>query len=177
MRLTGVWISAADTCPPETRYSQYDKVARRLTVHLCHFSQYGLFYQTPPVAVVQVPEVVQTGPAGTASLVVNGSGSFDPDSNVSLASYSWTVATPSGTIQVRGWALQVAGVCIMTCLLYTLALCGLWSRTSSNRLSALVVTPHPPPHHGRLLYCFCSSMARSRPWRLSCPARTPSSSR
>ena len=49
---TASWISAEETCPPEQRYSHIDRAKRKFTVDICHLTQFGVFYQRTPRAVI-----------------------------------------------------------------------------------------------------------------------------
>ena len=45
---SGTWINAANSCPPELRYSNVNHKTREFTVDVCHLTQFGVFYQRRP---------------------------------------------------------------------------------------------------------------------------------
>lgn len=71
---------------------------------LCVASSYGFFFQPSPVAVITAPAVVQVGSAG--SVFINGSGSYDPGTDVPIANYTWTI-TAAGSGEVLNGNLSV----------------------------------------------------------------------
>ena len=49
---TQSWIPARESCPPETRWDEVDYDTRVYRVAVCHLTQFALFYQLRPVAVL-----------------------------------------------------------------------------------------------------------------------------
>ena len=53
---TQSWIPARESCPPETRWDEVDYDTRVYRVAVCHLTQFGLYFQYAPVAVVSIDE-------------------------------------------------------------------------------------------------------------------------
>jgi hypothetical protein len=105
--LNGTWTSAEDTCAPVAQSdgtvaapsSRYNRDTRELKVRICHFTEYALWYQLTPVAVISPLPVVQLPSEGAvASVTLNGSLSHDQDTREQLVRFTWVVF--SGQVQV-----------------------------------------------------------------------------
>ena len=51
-KATGGWINARDTCPLEKQWEETIHSLRQYSVRVCHLTQFALFYQLRPVAVL-----------------------------------------------------------------------------------------------------------------------------
>ena len=78
-------------------YSNYDPVTRKYVVNICHFSTYGFFFQSAPVAIIDTPPAVQWVNNGDGVVVVvNGTTSHDTDTTDPV-SFAWTIdSAPAG---------------------------------------------------------------------------------
>jgi hypothetical protein len=98
---SGAWTSGAGTCA--TPFARYDTVTRVLETSVCRFGVYGLFFQRPPVAVIDGPAVVEAAPPGDAAgarATFSGAGSYDPDGTGAVVSFVWTVWRVAAPVNV-----------------------------------------------------------------------------
>jgi hypothetical protein len=52
---TAAWEPAYLSCPEPDRFESIDPEARLYSVHICHLTQFGVYYQQPPVTLVRMP--------------------------------------------------------------------------------------------------------------------------
>ena len=88
---TGTWEPAYLSCPPEDRFEVLDPAHRMYTVNICHLTQFGVYYQQPPVGLVRPP-------AGIIGLLTANSGSDSSSSgSIGYGNASSTAAVSSAT--------------------------------------------------------------------------------
>ena len=108
--LNGQWENAADTCLPpygSGAFSEYNPVSRLYRVEICHFTLFGLFFFTSPVAVIDVAPITTLYDFANSVLVVNGTRSHKGNSTAPVASYAWTIKTPrDDTVVWTAWTVS-----------------------------------------------------------------------
>ena len=97
---TGVWESAALSCSGPVYFESVDYVRQLYTVNICHLTQFGVFYQQPPVALLKAP-------AGSVYLSNTTTGSLAFLSGTESADV--TSAGASASLPPILWPLSVGG--------------------------------------------------------------------
>ena len=95
------WMDARDTCPPEQRWSMVDTVNKQYHIRICHLTQWAVFYQQRPVAVVEGGNAIvvhlRRGQTGADGIGLDASNSYDRDTGVSSVSWSYSAGSALAT--------------------------------------------------------------------------------
>jgi hypothetical protein len=89
----GKWMNARDSCPVELRMEVVDVIAKTYSVHVCHLTQFGVFYQQPPVALLRPPPgaVLLANASSQLALEAESAGAYFAAASAELPPLLWSL--------------------------------------------------------------------------------------